>query len=297
MPMNSSSNKIKKGIILAGGKGTRLFPLTSPIAKPLLPVYDKPLIYYSLTTLMNLGIREIQVIVAPDQADRFEASLGDGAEWGIDIQIEVQRVPRGIPDAFVIGADFIGDDSVALILADNIFDPMDQLKPGFLNYKSGGTVFGYPVPDPHLFGIAELDENGKVISLVEKPKEPKSNLAVIGLYLFDNRVKEIAAAQKPSARGELEILDTIKAYLDWGDLNLVSLDSAFRWYDAGNADSMLETGAFIKEEQESTIRVIGSPETTAFENGYISRTTFENLIENMPNGHYKRLLTAYLSRI
>lgn len=288
------SNTISKGIILAGGKGTRLHPLTKPLAKPLLPVYDKPLIYYPLSVLINLGIRDVLLIVTEDQQDRFRATLGDGSDFGINLVYDIQHIPRGIPDAFVIGEQFIGNDNVALILGDNIFDPIDQLKKGFDAYNGGGMVFGFPVPNPELYGVAEVDSHGNVLSMEEKPKQPKSNLAVIGLYLFDNRVISVAKSQEPSARGELEILESIEYYREREHLKLVDLGKEFNWFDAGAADAMLTAGQFVKEQEEARQTKLGSIELAALNNGFISAEQFEKILSKMPNCRYREQLSQYL---
>ena len=242
-----------KGIILAAGKGTRLYPVTLPICKPLLPVYDKPMIYYPLSVLMTAGIRDILIIVPPDDQDPFANLLGDGSQFGIHIEYKEQKVQRGISDAFIIGADFIGDDSVCLALGDNIF-----YGPGFrrklrsaVKQTKGATIFGYYVSDPRAFGVVEFDKNGKAISIEEKPAQPKSNYIVPGLYIYDNKVVEIAKNVQPSARGELEITSVNNAYLEKKMLNVVTLGAEYTWFDTGNADSLYEAAGSIKAAQRS----------------------------------------------
>ena len=259
-----------KGIILAAGKGTRLYPVTLPICKPLLPVYDKPMIYYPLSVLMTAGIRDILIIVPPDDQDPFANLLGDGSQFGIHIEYKEQKVQRGIADAFIIGADFIGDDSVCLALGDNIF-----YGPGFrrklrsaVKQTKGATIFGYYVSDPRAFGVVEFDKNGKAISIEEKPAQPKSNYIVPGLYIYDNKVVEIAKNVQPSGRGELEITSVNNAYLEKKMLNVVTLGAEYTWFDTGNADSLYEAAGSIKAAQRSG-KMIGCLEETALKNAWI----------------------------
>jgi len=282
-----------KGIILAAGKGTRLYPITRPVCKPLLPVYDKPMIYYPLNLLMTAGIRDILVIVPPDDQEPFVSLLGDGSKYGVRISYVEQKIQRGIADAFLIGADFIGNDSVCLALGDNIF-----YGPGFrrklrtaMKNTEGATIFGYYVADPRPFGVVEFDAHGKAISIEEKPAHPKSNYIVPGLYFYDNRVVDIARQVKPSARGELEITAVNNAYLNYGMLNVVPLGDEFSWFDAGNADSLYEAAGAIRAAQRSG-KMLGCLEETAMGNGWISREELLALAEEMEKTRYGQYLMA-----
>ena len=262
-----------KGIVLAAGKGTRLYPMTKPVCKPLLPVYDKPLIYYPIAILMQAGISDIMVIVPPDETDTFRALLGDGEQYGLKITYAEQPVARGIADALLIGRDFVGEDRVCLVLGDNIFyapNLGDTLKQAAANEK-GATVFGYWVEDPHPFGVVEFDKDGKAISIEEKPRHPKSNYVIPGLYFYDNQVMEIAGNLKPSARGELEITDVNLEYLHRGQLQVVPLEKDFTWLDAGTADSLLDAGRTIKEIQDETGRYVGCLEELGLQEGWINQ--------------------------
>ena len=262
-----------KGIVLAAGKGTRLYPMTKPVCKPLLPVYDKPLIYYPIAILMQAGISDIMVIVPPDETDTFRALLGDGEQYGLKITYAEQPVARGIADALLIGREFVGEDRVCLVLGDNIFyapNLGDTLKQAAANEK-GATVFGYWVEDPHPFGVVEFDKDGKVISIEEKPRHPKSNYVIPGLYFYDNQVMEIAGNLKPSARGELEITDVNLEYLHRGQLQVVPLEKDFTWLDAGTADSLLDAGRTIKEIQDETGRYVGCLEELGLQEGWINQ--------------------------
>lgn len=287
-----------KGIILAAGKGTRLYPMTRPVCKPLLPVYDKPMIYYPLSVLMQADIRDILVIVPPGEVTSFTRLLGDGSQWGIRISYTVQEVPRGIADAFLIAADFIGQDSVALVLGDNVFFSMtlerilvrarrQQLSLG------GAIVFGCYVPDPRAFGVVEFDEDGRVLSIEEKPRHPRSNYIIPGLYLYDNSVIEIARSLTPSARGELEITDVNKAYLAQNRLNIIKFDRDFIWMDAGTADNLLTAGQTVKRVQDQTGRYIGCLEEIALNRGYIDVDDVARLSDDLKGtlyGEYIRCL-------
>ena len=280
-----------KGIILAAGKGTRLYPITKPVCKPLLPVYDKPMIYYPLSVLMTAGIRDILVIVPPDDQDPFVNLLGDGSRLGIHIQYIEQKVQRGIADAFIIGADFIGDDSVCLALGDNIFyGPAfrRKLRTAIRN-KEGATIFGYYVADPRAFGVVEFDSQGKAISIEEKPTHPKSNYIVPGLYFYDNHVVEIARQVKPSARGELEITSINNAYLTYGMLNVVTLGDEYTWFDTGNADSLYEAAGAIRAAQRSG-KMIGCLEETALRNGWITLEQMMEIASEMEKTRYGQYL-------
>lgn len=262
-----------KGIVLAAGKGTRLYPMTKPVSKPLLPVYDKPLIYYPIAVLMQAGISEIMVIVPPGETDTFKALLGDGSQYGLQMHYAEQPVARGIADALLIGREFVGDDSVCLVLGDNIFYAPtlgNTLKKAAKN-NAGATVFGYWVEDPRPFGVVEFDENGKAISIEEKPRYPKSNYIIPGLYFYDNQVMEIAANLKPSARGELEITDVNLEYLNRDQLQVVPLDKDFTWLDAGTADSLLSAGQTIKHIQDNTGRYVGCLEELGYYEDWITQ--------------------------
>ena len=282
-----------KGIILAAGKGTRLYPITRPVCKPLLPVYDKPMIYYPLTVLMTAGIRDILVIVPPDDKQPFVDLLGDGSQLGVHIQYLEQKVQRGIADAFLIGADFIGDDSVCLALGDNIFyGPAfrRKLRQAMKNTE-GATIFGYYVSDPRPFGVVEIDTNGKAISIEEKPTHPKSNYIVPGLYFYDNKVIDIARNLKPSKRGELEITSVNNAYLNYNMLSVVKLGEEFSWFDAGNADSLYTAAGQIRAAQRSG-KMLGCPEETALRNGWITTQQLLELAKPMEKTNYGQYLYA-----
>ena len=281
-----------KGIILAAGKGTRLYPLTLPICKPLLPVYDKPMIYYPLSVLMQAGIRDVLVIVPPDDAQPFIDLLGDGSQLGIHIEYKEQKVQRGIADAFIIGEEFIGDDSVCLALGDNIFfGPAFRSKlraAAKLDEGKGAAIFGYYVNDPRAFGVVEFDANGKAMSIEEKPKHPKSNYIVPGLYFYDNSVVEIAKGIQPSARGELEITSVNNEYLKEGTLKVIPLESEYSWFDAGNANSLYDTSGAIKDAQRSG-KMIGCIEEVALTKRWITIDQFRKnaeLLKKTQYGHY-----------
>lgn len=270
-----------KGIILAAGKGTRLYPMTLPVCKPLLPVYDKPLIYYSVATLLQAGISDILIIIPPNEEETFRALLGDGSNLGIRISYAEQSVPRGIADAFLIGREFVGEDSVCLMLGDNIFHSADfpQRLQEVAQRKEGATVFGYYVSDPRPFGVIEFNKDGEAISIEEKPAEPKSNYIIPGLYFYDNAVLDIAANLAPSARGELEITDVNRAYLADKQLHVVPLEKDFVWLDAGNANSLLHASLAVKSEQDATGRYIGCIEEIAYEQGLITSAQLQKLGE------------------
>ena len=280
-----------KGIILAGGSGTRLYPLTKVTSKQLLPIYDKPMIYYPLSVLMNAGIREILIISTPVDTPRFEALLGDGHQFGVALSYAVQPSPDGLAQAFIIGEEFIGGEPVAMVLGDNIFHGQGlkkRLRAAAAKEK-GATVFGYYVDDPERFGIVEFDSEGKAISIEEKPEHPKSNYCVTGLYFYDNRVVEYAKSLKPSARGELEITDLNRIYLENGELDVTLLGQGFTWLDTGTHESLVEATNFVKTVETHQHRKIACLEEIAYLNGWITKEqvleTYEELKKNQ-NGRY-----------
>ncbi|AJA06658.1 glucose-1-phosphate thymidylyltransferase [Candidatus Nanosynbacter lyticus] len=280
-----------KGIILAGGSGTRLWPITQAISKQLMPIYDKPMIYYPLTTLMQAGIRDILIITTPDDQAGFQRLLGDGSQWGITLEYAVQPSPDGLAQAFIIGEDFIGDDKVALVLGDNIFhgERLDESLQGCTN-PDGGIVFAYKVSDPERYGVVEFDEQNQAISIEEKPAKPKSNFAVVGLYFYDNDVVEIAKNVKPSDRGELEITSINAKYLRRGKLRVQALDNGDVWLDTGTIDSLTDASDFVRVIQKRTGRIIGSPEKIAFKNGWINRDQLSKLSEPLKKSGYGKYL-------
>ena len=285
-----------KGIILAAGKGTRLYPVTLPVCKPLLPVYDKPLIYYSLSVLMQAGIRDILIIVPPGETATFQELLGDGSDLGIAISYLEQFVQRGIADAFLIGEEFIGGDSVCLVLGDNIFfGPLfrQKLKQA-ISTPAGAAIFGYYVRDPRPFGVVEFDNDGKAISIEEKPARPKSNYIVPGLYFYDSQVVEIARHVEPSARGELEITSVNNEYLKQGQLQVIPLGQEYSWFDAGNADSLYEAAGEIKSVQRSG-KMIACLEETALKNRWITREQVQDKIRNMSQTAYGKYLLGLIN--
>ena len=286
-----------KGIILAGGSGTRLYPLTMVTSKQLLPIYDKPMIYYPLSVLMNAGIRDILIISTPDDTPRFEALLGDGHQFGISLSYAVQPSPDGLAQAFIIGEEFIGDDSAAMVLGDNIFagHGLNKRLKNAASRKTGATVFGYYVDDPERFGIVEFDGEGKAVSIEEKPEHPKSNYCVTGLYFYDNRVVKYAKELKPSARGELEITDLNRIYLEEGELNVELLGQGFTWLDTGTHESLVEATNFVKTVETHQHRKIACLEEIAYLNGWISREQLLEDIQPLKKNQYGSYLMDVLN--
>lgn len=285
-----------KGIILAGGAGSRLYPLTLVASKQLQPVYDKPMIYYALTTLIEGGIREICLISTPHDLPRFKQLLGDGTRFGISIEYREQAKPAGIAQAFIIAESFVGKDNVTLILGDNIFYGGDSFYRALTEFKSGATIFGYHVNDPERYGVVEFND-GRAISIEEKPKHPKSNYAVPGVYIYGNDVLEIAKNLKPSARGELEITDVNVAYLKRGDLSVHRLNRGFAWLDAGTSSSLHDASAYVQTIEKRAGIKIGCPEEAAFRHGFLSLEQLERLMSEMPKCEYREYLGEVVAEV
>lgn len=281
-----------RGIILAGGKGTRLYPMTKGVSKQLLPIYDKPLIYYPLSVLMLAGIKDVLIISTPDDTPLYERLLGDGSRLGMTFSYKVQDTPRGLADAFILGADFIGDDSVCLILGDNVFfgQDMTRMLRKAMENQTGATIFGYPVKDPRSFGVVEFDEKRKVISIEEKPNHPKSNYAVPGLYFYDNRVVEIARNVKPSPRGEIEITAINNAYLTMGELNVTLLGRGMAWLDTGTPSNMLKAAEFVEAVQDRQGFYVSCIEEIAWRRGFISKEQLITLGKELEMTEYGQYL-------
>ncbi len=288
-----------KGIILAGGAGTRLYPASLPISKILLPIYNKPMIYYPLSVLMQAGIRDILIITNPEDDENFKRVLGDGSKWGIKLSYTVQHIKRGIADAFILGEQFIGTDSCALILGDNIFygNGFEEILAHAATPRPGATVFAYEVNDPERFGVVEFDKNGKAISLEEKPQAPKSNFAVTGLYFYDNQVVSLAKQLKPSARGELEITDLNKLYLAQNNLHVAHLGRGFAWLDTGTHESVLQASNFVHSMQVNQGVEIACLEELALQKGFITPAQLHERLAKAPKNNYYDYLKRLLQRI
>ena len=294
--MTKTAQPTYKGIILAGGSGTRLYPVTHAVAKSLLPVYDKPMVYYPLSTLMLAGIRDILLISTPDDLPRFQQLLGDGSRYGVRFEYAMQPKPEGIAQAFLIGREFIGRSGCALVLGDNIFYGHDLVKElrAAASQKKGARVFAYPVNDPERYGVVEFDAHGKALSIEEKPKRPKSRYAVTGLYFYDRDVVEIAASLRPSARGELEITDVNRAYLERGKLNVCVMGRGMAWLDTGTHEALMEASLFIQTLEKRQGLMVACPEEIAFRSGYINASQLEGLARAMRNNAYGSYLLQLL---
>lgn len=287
--------KNRKGIILAGGSGTRLYPLTIAISKQIMPVYDKPMIYYPLATLMTAGVREVLIITTPRDNETFKNLLGDGSQWGMRIEYKIQEHPNGLAEAFIIGEEFIGEDNVALILGDNLFygDTLRKVLTMSNSRDDESTIFGYHVDDPRRYGVIEVNEEGKAVSIEEKPENPKSDYAVPGLYFYTNDVIDIAKTIQPSERGELEITSVNEEYMKQGRLHVEKLGRGVAWFDTGTHDSLLETASFIQTIEKRQGLLVGSPDEIAYENGWIRRDDLKKLAEPFMKTEYGK----YLARI
>jgi glucose-1-phosphate thymidylyltransferase len=292
----SKASSPYKGIILAGGSGTRLYPVTHAVCKSLLPIYDKPMIYYPLSTLMLAGIRNVLIISTPEDLSRFQQFMGDGSRFGLNFQYVAQPRPEGIAQAFLVGKDFIGNSCCALVLGDNVFYGHDLVKcvKEASQKTAGGRVFAYPVQDPQRYGVVEFDDQGRAVSLEEKPKQPKSRYAVTGLYFYDNQVVQIAKSLKPSARGELEITDVNKEYLRRGQLDVIVMGRGMAWLDTGTHEAMLEASLFIQTIETRQGLMVACPEEIAYRYGYISAEQLEATASTMSNNGYGRYLLQLL---
>ena len=286
-----------KGIILAGGRGTRLHPLTISVSKQILPVYDKPMVYYPLSMLMLAGIRDILIVSSPEDIPLFQRLLGDGTQWGIAFSYAEQREPRGLADAFIVGAEFLKGEGACLILGDNIFfgHGLPELLQNAAQLDHGAVVFAYPVHDPERYGVVEFDEDGKAVNLEEKPEKPRSHFAVPGLYFYDQRVTEYAASLQPSTRAELEITDLNRIYMRQGELHVTQLGRGVAWLDAGTHESLLQASNFVQTVEERQGLMISSPEEIAFRKGFIDRFQLEKLINGLGKNNYSRNLLRLLS--
>lgn len=287
---------IRKGIILAGGRGTRLYPLTLAVSKQLLPIYDKPMIYYPLTTLMLAGIRDILLISSPEDIDQYQRLLGDGSQLGISLKYRIQPLPEGLPQAFLLGEEFLAGEGAALILGDNVFygSSLSEMVRNAAALECGGTVFAYRVKDPERYGVVEFDEKGKILSLEEKPSRPRSHYAVVGLYFFDETVVGKTRRLSPSARGELEIMDLIRLYHDEGSLRLEPMGRGFAWLDTGTHEALSEAGTFIEVVQKRQGLMIACPEEIALRSGWIAKDKLLSTIERLRGTDYARYLEGLL---
>ena len=290
--------KNRKGIILAGGSGTRLYPLTIAISKQIMPVYDKPMIYYPLATLMTAGVREVLIITTPRDNETFKNLLGDGSQWGMRIEYKIQEHPNGLAEAFIIGEEFIGEDNVALILGDNLFygDTLRKVLTMSNSRDDESTIFGYHVDDPRRYGVIEVNEEGKAVSIEEKPENPKSDYAVPGLYFYTNDVIDIAKTIQPSERGELEITSVNEEYMKQGRLHVEKLGRGVAWFDTGTHDSLLETASFIQTIEKRQGLLVGSPDEIAYENGWIRRDDLKKLAEPFMKTEYGKSLARIANK-